>query len=86
MDTGNADAGGKIKLGMRLGYALPLGNSSKDWKMSRTFTGMIPIWIDAGYMVTANIMLGIYGQYGIVMVKNCPSGISCSASDIRFGV
>ena len=52
------DAGGKIKIGLRLGYALPLGDSVKDAKMSDQISGMIPIWLDLGYMVTPNIMVG----------------------------
>lgn len=80
------DAGGKIKLGLRLGYGLPMGDASKDNKLSDGISGMIPIWLDLGYMVTPNIMVGLYAQYGIVMVKDCPSGASCSGSDIRVGL
>lgn len=84
--TEGAQSGGKIKLGLRLGYALPMGDFAKGEKMSDGISGMIPIWIDAGYMVTPNILVGLYGQYGIVMVKNCPKGASCSGSDMRFGI
>src|SRR5262245_15293263 len=50
--TLGAPAGGdkKIKLGLRLGYGLPLGDAAKDAPLSDTFSGQIPIWIDAGYM------------------------------------
>lgn len=86
MDTSNMDGGGKIKIGLRVGYGLPLGEAAKDAKMSDAISGMIPIWLDLGYMVTPNIMVGLYGQYGLVMVKDCPSGASCSGSDIRLGL
>ena len=83
-----ADAVGdkKIVLGLRLGYGLPMGNETEGAALSDRVSGMIPIWLDLGYMVTPNIMVGAYGQYGFASVKNCPSGSDCSAHDLRFGV
>ncbi|MEZ4225867.1 MAG: hypothetical protein R3B13_33275 [Polyangiaceae bacterium] len=92
MDTSNMDGGGKIKIGLRLGYGLPLGDAIKDSKMSDGVSGMIPIWLDLGYMVTPNIMVGLYAQYGIVMLASdrkdaCDAAkVDCSAADIRFGL
>lgn len=80
------DAGGKIKLGLRLGYMLPMGEFAKGSKMSDGVSGGIPVWLDLGYMVTPNIMVGLYAQYAYLMVKDCPSGADCSASDIRVGL
>jgi outer membrane protein W len=79
---------GKFFLGLRLGYGLPMGDAVKDGKMSDGVSGQIPIWLDVGYMVTKNIMVGLYGQYGIVSMADntCVSGADCSASDMRFGV
>ena len=59
--------------------------------MSDYVGGMIPIWLDLGYMVTPTIMVGLYAQYGLLMgVKaggqDCPSGVSCSGNDIRIGL
>jgi len=73
----------KIRLGLRLGYAIPLGDLGEGAKMSDGISGQIPIWLDAGYMVTPNILIGLYGQYGFVQTKDCSS---CSAHDIRFGL
>lgn len=91
---GVPDSGGKIKVGLRLGYGLPMGDAAKDAPLSDGISGMIPIWLDLGYMVTPNIMVGLYAQYGLLMIKDadnpgdpgCPSGADCSGSDIRFGV
>ena len=83
---GPPDAGGKIKLGLRLGYGLPLGDAAKDAPLNDIVTGKIPIWLDLGYMVTDNLMVGLYGQYALGMYKDCPDGASCSASVIRFGL
>jgi outer membrane protein W len=92
----SADAGGKIKIGLRLGYALPLGKATDtpSGELNKVVSGMIPIWLDLGYMVTPNIMIGLYAQYGLVMIKSadtatdpgCPSGADCSGNDIRIGL
>ncbi len=92
------DAGSnkKIKLGLRLGYGLPMGKETGDAtigdatiagvKLGDDLSGQVPIWIDAGYLVTPHILVGLYGQYGFASAKDCPNGVSCSAHDIRFGV
>ncbi|MBE7482936.1 MAG: hypothetical protein HS104_23550 [Polyangiaceae bacterium] len=86
------DAGGKIKLGLRLGYELPMGDSAKDVKLSDSVSGGIPIWLDLGYMVTPNIMVGLYASYAILMLNSdikdaCDAAsVDCSASQLRFGL
>jgi outer membrane protein W len=91
---------GKIVLGLRLGYSIPIGSVDKTAdgaaeKMSNTTSGHVPIWLDLGYMVTTNVMVGLYGQYGIGFVggdrktecdQGSSAGVSCSVSNIRFGV
>ncbi|MET0792679.1 MAG: hypothetical protein ABW061_14255 [Polyangiaceae bacterium] len=82
-----SDGGGdekKFKLGLRLGYAVPFGESFKGTTLSDGISGQIPIWVDAGYMVTPNVLLGVYVQYGFLQLKNCPD--SCSGHDLRFGI
>jgi outer membrane protein W len=87
----------KIKLGLRLGYAIPSGKVFGDnntvggqpltsTKLSDLVSGGVPIQLDAGYMVTDNILVGLYGQYAFVSEKNCDTGADCSAHDIRLGV
>ena len=83
VSSGSAFADKKIRLGLRLGYAFAMGSSQEGTKMSDGTSGQVPIWIDAGYMVTPNIMLGLYGQYGFVLLKDCND---CSAHDLRFGI
>jgi outer membrane protein W len=91
----SASAEGKFVLGLRLGYALPVGSLAEGSDMSDAISGQFPIWLDIGYMVTPNVMLGAYGQYAFGSVagqiktlcdQNSAAGISCSASDIRFGL
>lgn len=94
------DAGGsadkKFLLGLRVGYALPLGliaksageNKNEEFALSDVVSGQIPIWLDAGYLLTPRLMLGAYGAYGFGMVSGdiCQTRVSCSAHDIRFGI
>jgi len=88
------DGGGKIHLGLRLGYGIPMGEAAKDSNLNDAVSGMIPIWLDLGYFVTPNIMVGLYAQYGILMIPDaeagstggCPDGADCSGSDLRFGL
>ena len=55
---------------------------------SANFSGILPLWLDAGYRVSKLVYVGAYVQYGFLFVpeKNCPSPpIGCSAHDLRFG-
>lgn len=90
--TDTASAGGKFVIGARLGYGIAMGDAMKDSAMSDGVSGQIPIWLDLGYMVTPNIMVGLYGQYGFGIVGSkmsdvCDAGnVDCSVSDLRVGV
>ena len=80
-----------LDLGLRLGYGIPLGSALKDSKLSDGVNGQIPIWVDAGYRFTPNIMAGAYFSYGFVSVadkaQGCGSGgVDCSAHDVRLGL
>jgi opacity protein-like surface antigen len=78
---------GKVKLGLRLGYGIPMGDAADGAELGDFVSGMIPIWVDAGYMVTPNIMVGAYFQYGIASIADDFCGeADCSGSDVRFGV
>ena len=80
-----------VDLGLRLGYGIPLGSMAENVKLNDLVSGQVPIWVDAGYRFNPNIMAGLYFQYGFGFVPdsgcaNGVAGISCSASDIRFGI
>lgn len=91
---------GKFAIGLRLGYGVPLGSIDKNAdgssnKMSDGISGQFPIWLDLGYLITPNVMLGLYGQYGFGSLTGqiktaCDqasvAGVSCSISDLRFGI
>lgn len=74
----------KLKLGLRLGYAVAEGDIVKDVNARKFATGQVPIGVDAGYLVTPHILVGLYGQYGIVQPGEfC---LQCTGRDLRFGV
>jgi hypothetical protein len=82
-----------FEVGLRLGYGIPLGNTSGNEKLSDGIGGQVPIIIDLGYRVIPNLFVGLYGQYGFSWVGgnvsdacDMSSEISCSAHDIRLGV
>lgn len=37
-------------------------------------------------MVTTNVFIGLYAQYGFASINDCSDGVSCSATDIRLGL
>ncbi len=81
----------KFFVGLRLGYSIPLGKAGGDedeeLDLSFVSSGQIPIWLDLGYRVTPNLVLGLYGSYAFGFVGDaCVEGADCSANQIRFGV
>jgi hypothetical protein len=90
-----APAGSGFSLGARLGYAIPMGDADggdfaagiQATAMSDLVSGQVPLQLDAMYRIDKNWSLGLYFQYGFAFVADatCPSGVSCSGSDIRFG-
>jgi hypothetical protein len=90
------EAGTGVELGLRLGYAIPLGLTTKtdgrNFKLSDSIFGAVPIILDLGYRVTPHVGLGVYGQYafGILGDKNntsCNMGnADCSMASVRAGL
>jgi hypothetical protein len=75
-----------VEVGLRLGYAIPMGSAVSGTSLSDTTSGQIPLQLDAGYRFDQNWFAGAYVGFGIVLPKNCPAGDSCSGNDLRFGV
>ncbi len=83
-----------IEIGLRTGYAIPLGSVAKGHDLSDAITGAIPIWFDAGYrLLNPNLFLGAYLQYGIGFLPSAASadgcgqnGLSCSVNLLMYGV
>lgn len=85
--TSIVDSG--LSFGLRSGYGVPIGNAAQNANFSDFTQGMIPIWADVGYRFNPNWYLGAFFQYGIAFTPSnrpCPTGVSCSLYDMRFGV
>jgi hypothetical protein len=87
-------------LGLRAGYALPMGKvgkiqstggntSTTDDTLSDALSGMVPIRVDAGYRINPSLYVGGFFQYGFGIINKDKSQvcnqISCSAHDMAFG-
>ena len=77
--------------GVRLGYALPFGNTAGTDKLSDGITGAVPVVLEAGYRLNASFTVGALFQYGLAQVKenattSCGGAVSCSGSVIRLGI
>jgi hypothetical protein len=86
-----------VELGVRAGYAIPFGDdvgaqagSNADTSLGDLLTGVVPIWLDAGYRITPHVYVGGFFQYGFSIINNdktqCGTpGASCSSNDLMFG-
>src|SRR5262249_31143389 len=78
-----------LAFGLRTGYAIPMVSAESNSNLSDSITGMVPIWIDAGFRFSPYVYLGAFFQYGFGIVPSnsgCnTTGVSCSESDLRLG-
>ncbi len=89
---------GAIQLGLGLGYGVPFGKTGRiatdttDDDLSRSIKGQIPIGIDAGYLITPVVYVGLAFKYGFGLIGSgsdtvCnETGVSCSTSDMSLGL
>jgi hypothetical protein len=73
-------------LGVRLGYAIPMGDILQDASIGDLMSGAIPVIIEGAYRATPNFSIGALFQGAFAQTKNCDPGASCSATIYRFGV
>lgn len=96
--TARAQAPSGFSLGARLGYGISMGDFAGDnatyaaTPMSDMFKGQVPLQLDAMYRFDPSWSIGVYLQYAKTFMASafsdatCIGGVSCSASDVRFGV
>jgi hypothetical protein len=80
-------------LGLRLGYAVPMGKIANGGtgamdNLSDGVSGMIPLQLDALYRINRQYSVGGYFGYGYAFTKDaaCDTGASCSGSVMRLGI
>lgn len=92
---------GALEVGLRTGYALPLGQGSAFGNsgsndLDKLVSSAVPLWIDAGYRISPHVYLGAFFQYGIGFVARSQgsssvgavcseTGVGCSITDLMFG-
>lgn len=88
-----------IELGARVGYGIPMGNfaannAGTSTSLTDVFSSLVPLQIDALFMINPNVRVGGYFAYGFLGIgnqwngfpTNCQgNGLSCSAHELRFG-
>jgi hypothetical protein len=74
-------------VGLRVAYGFPLGSVSRKDTLSSNLTGMLPVWLDAGYRVSRQFYVGAYFQWAPAFVADdlCPKNLSCTGYDLRAG-
>jgi hypothetical protein len=84
---------GGFEGGLRTGYGIPLGKATDVARddLSEGISGIIPLWVDAGYRIDQSLFVGGYFQYGYGFIGDtfeeaCDlDGVSCSTNSIRVG-
>jgi hypothetical protein len=87
-ETRAADRPG-VSVGLRLAWGFPIGSVRTDDSLGSNFSGILPIWFDAGYRISPAIYLGGYFKYGFGFISQdvCVAPFTaCSGDDVRFGV
>ncbi len=74
-----------IAMALRSGWGIPQGQTANGDDLADSSIGMVPLWLDLGYRFTDSMLVGIYAQYAFSIVRHCPGGLPCNASDLRFG-
>jgi len=75
------------RLALRSGFAFPFGQTFvASGAISDTVTGYVPIRVDLGYRFSRHFCVGVAAQLADVVANTCPSGTTCSGSNLRFGV
>jgi opacity protein-like surface antigen len=81
-----------MQAGFRTGYAMPQGkfDASQTTMIADSVNGYVPFWLDIGHRILPSLYVGIYAQFGYVMIKKagvCDSKVShCTGEDYRLGL
>lgn len=75
-----------LQLGLRTGWAIPLGSlEGHGVHVNDAIDGQVPLWLDVGYRVMPSLHAAATVQWGYAAVAHCPAGQSCFAQDARVG-
>src|SRR5258708_96228 len=83
-------AGNAVQMGVRTGYAAPLGRISQDLgAVTNYFSFQVPFLFDIGLKVTDSLFIGGYIGIGFggsegTMGAACGPGVTCVVIGVRF--
>ncbi|HYV68468.1 MAG TPA: outer membrane beta-barrel protein [Myxococcales bacterium] len=81
-----ARAAPRAEIGLRTGFALPLGDFSSGAPVSDAFNGFVPLGIELGVRYTPELSALVSFGYSLGLTTNCPAGDSCSGHQINLGL
>ncbi|MBJ6765665.1 hypothetical protein JGU66_33340 [Myxococcaceae bacterium JPH2] len=89
-DTPEAQPQGQRKhllVGLRLGYAFPVGDLIRDQKLSSRYAGMLAPQLDVGYALTPHWSVEGVFQNGIARIAPgaCDPSVRCNGYLVRLG-
>jgi hypothetical protein len=68
----------KYQLGVRIGFSTPFGD------LANSVAGAMPLWIDGGYHITPQIVIGVYARIAVgFTTSSCMA--SCNGYFLGFG-
>jgi hypothetical protein len=74
------------RIAVRTGFAVPAGESfASSGPIADTVAGYVPLRLDLGYRLADHFYFGVTGQLAAVVPNACPSGTSCSGTNVRLG-
>jgi hypothetical protein len=78
-----------VSVGLRVAWGFPIGSVATDDRLGSNFSGILPIWFDAGYRISPAIYVGGYFQWAVGFISSdvCVAPLTaCSGDDVRFGL
>lgn len=82
-----ADEERGLSIGLRTGYGAAVGDAASGRSLASVEGWMLPLWLDVGYRIFPELLVGAFVQYGITSPPSseCPLS-SCIGDDLRIGV
>ncbi len=75
-------ANAQFKLGLGVGYSIPMGKENADWDLASTRSGQVPIDFSAAFKLTYRLSLGLYGGYSFTQVASGITAARVKSSDV----
>lgn len=87
-DDAPTDTSSGPELGLRLGLTTGSGEFEANRSLHHNVTGMLPLWVDAGYRFYDRWFVGVFWQYGLGLSSATSKAecTTCVHSSIKYGI